>query len=70
MSQHFDAVHLTVAAYLNTAGRAIPVEPDAATLLAGWAPDETVWLTDGLSLEGAATLWRGDRHDGWKPESG
>lgn len=40
-----DAVHLSVAGYLATAGRAIRAG-DAHTVLAGWDPDETWWLTD------------------------
>jgi hypothetical protein len=41
----YDAVHLSVAGYLSTAGRALPVG-EASTVLAGWDPDETWWLTD------------------------
>jgi hypothetical protein len=52
----FDAVHLSVAGYLATAGRALPVG-DACTLLAGWDPDRTYWLTDVLTLAGPATAW-------------
>jgi hypothetical protein len=49
----YDGVHLTVGGYLTTAGRALPVDgadPDgtAATMLAGWDPDLTYWLTDVL----------------------
>jgi hypothetical protein len=40
----YDAVHLTVGAYLSTAGRALPAG-DVYTVLAGWAPDETWWLS-------------------------
>ena len=44
----YDAVHLTVAGYLTTATRALPVDATTATVLAGWNPDQTWWLTDIL----------------------
>jgi len=46
MAQDFDAVHVSVAGYLATAGRVVPVGTGAASTLAGWNPDETVWLRD------------------------
>lgn len=43
----WDGVHLTVAGYLTTATRALPLADGvAATMLAGWDPDQTWWLTD------------------------
>lgn len=61
-SHHLDAVHLTVRGYLLTAGRAVPVPGGAirgtSTVLAGWAPGETLWLTDALSPDGPQTLWQ------------
>jgi hypothetical protein len=55
----WDAVHLTVAGYLSTAGVAWPVSSEAATatVLAGWNPDQTWWLTDALVSDGPATYW-------------
>jgi hypothetical protein len=49
-----DWVRLTVAGYLSTAGRALPVDVPglgrpAQTVLAGWDPDTTWWLTDVLT---------------------
>ncbi|MFP3464908.1 hypothetical protein [Leifsonia sp. SIMBA_070] len=44
VAQHYDGVHLTVLAYLGLAGAVIPVGEDAASVVAGWAPDETWWL--------------------------
>jgi hypothetical protein len=52
VANDYDAVHLTVAGYLTTAGRALPVD-GSATVLAGWNPDETYWLNDLLTLEHA-----------------
>jgi hypothetical protein len=57
----YDAIHLTVGSYLTTAGSALPVD-DARTLLAGWNPDETYWLTDILAVTGQPTRWV---HHGW-----
>lgn len=46
----WDAVHVSVAGYLTTATRALPLAGGrAATVLAGWNPDETWWLTDVLA---------------------
>ena len=45
VAREWDGVHLSVAGYLATAGRALPVGA-ARTLLGGWNPDETYWLAD------------------------
>ncbi len=46
----WDGVHLTVAGYLSTATRALQLaDATAATVLAGWDPDQTWWLTDCLA---------------------
>lgn len=58
VARDFDAVHLSVAGYLSTAGRAITVGP-AASVLAGWSPDETVWLRD-VELVGPRQSWTRD----------
>jgi hypothetical protein len=52
----YDAVHLSVAGYLSTAGRAIPAG-DANTTLAGWDPDATWWLTDSPRRVDPPVLW-------------
>jgi len=52
----YDAVHLSVAGYLTTAGRALAVN-DGRTVLAGWDPDRTFWLTGVLAASGPATDW-------------
>lgn len=61
-SRELDAVHLTVRGYLSTAGRAVPVPggvvQGTSTVLAGWAPGETVWLADSLTPDGPPTLWQ------------
>ena len=68
-----DAVHLTVHGYLSTAGRALPVALDgrpARTLLGGWNPDATWWLTDVLPPLGRPTDWRRRDDDPVRWESG
>ena len=52
----FDAVHLSAIGYLATAGRALTVD-GGHTVLAGWSPDETYWLTDALVEAGPPVEW-------------
>jgi hypothetical protein len=54
----WDAVHVTVAGYLTTAGIAIPAGDGARTMLAGWDPDATWWLNDVLSFTSPPEDWR------------
>jgi hypothetical protein len=64
----FDAVHLTVAGYLSTAGRAVPVDEERSTVLAGWDPDSTYWLSDIARSASTRRDWHLDRaDDAWKP---
>jgi hypothetical protein len=63
VSRDWDGVHVSVLGYLTTATRALQVEQDAATMLAGWDPDETFWLTDTLQLVD-------DRPEHWTMTSG
>jgi hypothetical protein len=62
VARDWDGVHLTVAGYLATAGRALPVAT-GRTLLGGWNPDETYWLADVLTHGGKAQAWHNDDHD-------
>ena len=75
----FDAVHLSVRGHLTTAGAAVPVGDvpglagDWRTLLGGWNPDDTYWLTDCLERTGPARPWELDRTgpaDYWVPSAG
>lgn len=55
----WDAVHLSVAGYLTTATRALMLaNGEAATMLAGWNPDQAWWLTDILATSTAPDTWR------------
>ena len=66
VARDWDGVHLTVAAYLSTAGSPLPIGT-ARTLLGGWNPDQTYWLTDVLTDVGHAQPWHTDGGDplGW-----
>jgi hypothetical protein len=67
----YDAIHLTVLGYLTTTGRDLPTvglaTNDARTMLAGWNPDATYWLTDSLNAAGPAIqlMNRGDGPLSW-----
>jgi len=66
----YDAIHVSVGGYLTTAGRAVPVgSEDTCSVLAGWSPDETYWLTDVLEVAGPAVHWRSRDGEplGWIP---
>ena len=56
-----DAVHLSIAGYLTTAGRAIPLDEERSTVLAGWDPDATFWLRDVISDAESRLHWFYDR---------
>lgn len=62
-------MHLTVAGYLSTAGRAIEVDHARASVLAGWNPDETWWFRGVSPRPSEEQAWVRD-DDGWKPAAG
>jgi len=67
----YDAVHVTVLGYLTTAGAAVPTDSGGGsrTVLAGWEPDATWWLTDCLAQAGPPEDWAADDDAalGWRP---
>jgi hypothetical protein len=80
VADDWDAVHVSVAGYLTTATRALHLDDgDAATVLAGWNPDQTWWLTDTLATTTRQPeSWhephdphddRGKPEPGWRPAS-
>lgn len=60
VAKDYDGVHLSVAGYLNAAGRAIDVEYDAgaASVIAGWNPGEVWWLKAGPGLGTELSHWQ------------
>jgi hypothetical protein len=68
VAAEYDGIHVSAAAYLSTAGRAVAVR-DGHTMLAGWDPDETFWLADVLEITGSPQVWEGDGQDAgaWHP---
>lgn len=46
VSERWDAVHLTMLGYLSSATRLIELDTEYGSVLAGWGPDSTIWLTD------------------------
>jgi hypothetical protein len=54
-ARDWDGVHVTVGGYLATSYQAVPAGPGLA-YLAGWHPDETLWLRDVVSEVG----WLGE----------
>jgi len=69
VAEEYDGVHLTVAGYLETAGRSIPVGEGASSVLAGWDPDTTYWFTDVRAYEDTEETWSYDDDRGWVRES-
>lgn len=68
VAEAYDGVHVTVAGYLATAGRAVPVDDGCATVLAGWGPDETCWLTDAVRADDVGPerqVWSRRDDGGW-----
>jgi hypothetical protein len=64
VAREWDAVHLPVEGYLTCAGRAIRVDDEHSSVIAGWSPDTTYWLTDAARVTGDPVTWRQDRRDG------
>lgn len=54
----WDAVHLSVAGYLRSAGTAIACDEHTASVIAGWDPDTTYWLGPTAVPETPAVEWR------------
>lgn len=65
VARDVDAVHLTVAGYLTTAGRVVEVGDGVASVLAGWSPDETSWFRGAQVDAGSEQRWHLDREIGW-----
>lgn len=69
VAEQLDAVHVTTAGYLSTAGRRVAVERDTSSVMAGWNPDETYWLNDRPAPSGSQERWRRSDDAWWTPHS-
>lgn len=72
LSHDVAGVHVTVAGYLATAGRAIEVGDGVASVLAGWDPDATYWFRDLPADDAGRRAWRSVDHgvSRWVPAGG
>ncbi|MET4062040.1 hypothetical protein ABIB35_003619 [Arthrobacter sp. UYP6] len=63
----WDAVHLSTLGYLSSAGRALHLDEEWASVIAGWDPDRTIWLTDVVrEIERPRQHWhRAQQGDAW-----
>lgn len=66
MAADWEAVHLTIAGYLAAATTHIEVSAGTASVIAGWAPDETVWLRSSPAATSAVVEWRRYENLGWR----
>lgn len=57
VAESYTGVHLTVMGYLAAAGTAIGVDDETASVIAGWAPDATCWLTDPDRIGEESRTW-------------
>lgn len=67
-ANELDAVHLTPAGYLTTAGRPVTVTEGTSTVLAGWNPDATYWLTDVENAPETERRWRRGDDGTWSED--
>lgn len=70
IAQRWDAAHLTTLGYLSAATRLIDVDSEYATVIAGWGPGSTIWLTE-VAREGNEPRQQWRRLDGgnlWVPD--
>lgn len=59
----WDAVHLTTLGYLSAATQLIEIDRDYGSVIGGWAPDSTIWLTD------VAREWEQPRQEWTRPHN-
>lgn len=63
VAHEWDAVHLSTLAYLRSATTLIDIDDEYASVIGGWAPDSTIWLTD------VAREWDGPRQHWVRPDN-
>jgi hypothetical protein len=57
IAEKIDGIHLSLGGYLALAGVPIEMEPGVTSLIAGWNPDTTYWITDVIAHDGAIVDW-------------
>ncbi len=62
VSERWDAVHLTMVGYLSAATQLIDIDAEYGSVIGGWGPDSTIWLTD------AAREWDQGREQWTRPK--
>ena len=70
VAERWDAVHLTTLGYLSAATRRIDIDGEYASVIAGWGPDATIWLTDvAREADEPRRQWqRAHNENVWVPE--
>lgn len=63
IAREWHAVHLTTLGYLTGATRTIEIDGEYASVIAGWEPDSTIWLTDAVVESGPREQWQRERSD-------
>jgi hypothetical protein len=58
VARDWDGIHLSIGGYLAATGVALTAG-NAMTLLAGWEPDQTLWLNDVFTTADHVASWRG-----------
>lgn len=66
VARRWDGVHLSVRGYLRTAGRAVEVDGDRASVLAGWDPDRTFWFCRTHTDDELVTWEECEEEPGWR----
>lgn len=69
VSEQWDAVHITTLGYLSAATHLIEIDPEYGSVIGGWAPDSTIWLTDvAWETDEGREEWTRRRNDWrWTP---
>ncbi|WP_019182360.1 hypothetical protein [Microbacterium yannicii] len=62
VAARWDAVHLTTLGYLSTATTLVEIDEEYGSVIGGWAPDSTIWLTD------VAREWTPQRQEWTRPQ--
>lgn len=62
VAARWDAVHLTTLGYLSAATTLIEIDEEYGSVIGGWAPDSTIWLTD------VAREWTPQRQEWTRPQ--